>query len=349
MRTLCGLSPPARPLAIPGRGGDESAPRIPDTNAVRLPPGIAGDCAGRRLVKHAERTDVPDRTRGEAAGGVRQRAMPTPPRQSRRARGAGESRMAQWVRFERDGRVDFGTLNDGTVAVHSGDMFAGAAPTGERVRLADVRVRTPSDPSKMICVWNNFQELAAKLNVPPPDEPLYLLKAPNAFLAHGENIRRPKAYAGRIVYEGELGIVIGRRCSMADEPEASACIFGYTCVNDVTAADVINKNPTFAQWVRAKSFDTFGAFGPSIATGIDPMRLRVRTLLNGEVRQDYPVDDMFFPPVRLVSLLSRDMTLMPGDVIACGTSVGVGSMKESPSTVEVAIEGVGTLRNVFEG
>lgn len=256
--------------------------------------------------------------------------------------------MAHWIRFARGGAIGFGTLEGDAIAVHQGDMFAGAKPTGERVRLADVQVRTPCDPSKMLCLWNNFHELAAKLGVQEPDEPLYLMKAPSAFLAHGETIRRPKSYDGKIVYEGELGIVIGKRCNMVSEADAPGYIFGYTCINDVTAADIINKNPTFAQWVRAKSFDTFGVFGPAIATGLDPMSLRIRTVLNGQERQNYPVSDMFFPPHKLVSLVSRDMTLMPGDVIACGTSLGVGTMKDPKNTIEVTIEGIGTLSNVFE-
>jgi 2-keto-4-pentenoate hydratase/2-oxohepta-3-ene-1,7-dioic acid hydratase in catechol pathway len=255
--------------------------------------------------------------------------------------------MARWLRFEHNGKPEFGTLEDGAISVFQGDMFAAPTPTGQRIGLSDVRLRTPSDPSKMICLWNNFHELAAKLGAAEPDEPLYLLKAPSAFAAHGDTIRRPKSYDGKVVYEGELGIVIGKRCSHVSEAEAAAHIFGYTCVNDVTAADIINKNPTFAQWTRAKSFDTFGAFGPVIATGLDPSALRVRTILDGQERQNYPVSDMIIPPARLVSLISQDMTLLPGDLIACGTSIGVGTMKNPTNTVEVSIEGVGTLENVF--
>jgi 2-keto-4-pentenoate hydratase/2-oxohepta-3-ene-1,7-dioic acid hydratase in catechol pathway len=256
--------------------------------------------------------------------------------------------MALWTRFEHDGRVKIGIVEGDTVLVHSGDMFAGATPTDERVALHAARIRTPCDASKMICLWNNFPALAAKLGVAAPDEPLYLLKAPSAFFAHGEPIRRPRSYSGKIVYEGELGIVIGKRCSNVSEAAARDHIFGYTCVNDVTAAELINKNPNFAQWARAKSFDTFGVFGPVIATDIDPMTLQVRTILNGEERQNYAVSDMFFPPVKLVGLLSQDMTLMPGDVIACGTSLGVGTMKDPKNMIEISIAGVGTLSNVFE-
>src|SRR5689334_20198447 len=109
--------------------------------------------------------------------------------------------MTQWLRFERNGRVGFGTLESGTISVHSGDIFEGSKPTGETVQLADVKVLTPTEPSKMVCLWNNFHQLAAKNDFPVPKEPLYFLKAPNAYHPHGEPIRRPATYAGRIIYE----------------------------------------------------------------------------------------------------------------------------------------------------
>ncbi len=256
--------------------------------------------------------------------------------------------MAHWVRFEVGGRIGFGTLEGDSIAEHEGDMFAGARPNGQTLPLSEVRLLTPTEPSKMIALWNNFHALAAKMNVAEPEEPLYFLKASNSFLAAGETIRRPRAYAGKVTYEGELGIVIGKPCKDVPEAEIAPYIFGYTCVNDVTAVELIGKDPTFAQWVRSKSFDTFGVFGPAVVTGLDPTTLSVRTVLNGQERQNYPLADMIFAPPRLVSLLSHDMTLLPGDVIAVGTSLGVGSMKEPSNTVDVSIEGVGTLSNVFE-
>lgn len=255
--------------------------------------------------------------------------------------------MTLWLRFAAGERTGLGTLEGDTVVVHDGDMFAGATPTGERLPLSGVRLLAPCAPSKMICLWNNFHALAAKLAVAEPAEPLYLLKAPTAFIGPGDAIERPASYSGKIVYEGELGIVIGKRCARVSEAEAADAIFGYTCINDVTAADIISKDPTFAQWARAKSFDTFGAFGPVIAAGLAPSTLNVRTILNGAERQNYPVSDMIFQPARLVSLLSHDMTLLPGDVIACGTSVGVCGMQEGDA-VEVIIDGIGKLTNVFE-
>jgi 2-dehydropantoate 2-reductase len=256
--------------------------------------------------------------------------------------------MAQWIRFERGGKTGFGTLEGSAIAVHDGDLFGANRPTGERVALVDVKVLTPCTPSKMVCLWNNFHQLAAKNNFLVPEEPLYFLKAPNAYHPHGAPIERPKTYSGRIIYEGELGIVIGKRCANITEAEAKDYIFGYTCVNDVTAVDLLKKNPSFDQWVRAKSFDTFGVFGPAITTGVDPMQLKIRTILNGKEVQNYPVSDMFFPPYKLVAAISRDMTLMPGDVIACGTSLGAGVMGEASNTIDIVIDGVGALSNKFD-
>ena len=125
-----------------------------------------------------------------------------------------------------------------------------------------------------------------------------------------------------------------------------ACVFGYTCANDVTVTDILFRDASFAQWTRAKGLDGFCPMGPVIATGLDPSTLTVKTLLDGQVRQNYPVSDMTFPVARLVSRISLDMTLMPGDVILCGTSVGVGSMKPG-SLVEVEIEGIGRLANRY--
>jgi len=255
--------------------------------------------------------------------------------------------MAKWVRFSTNGTTAFGTLDGDHIAEHAGDPFSGATPTGRTVALADVTLEAPCVPSKIIALWNNFHALAAKLNVAEPAEPLYLLKAPTTAAAPGATVRRPPAYDGKTVYEGELGIVIGKRASNISESAAADHILGYTIVNDITAADILHKDPTFAQWARAKGFDAYGPFGPWIDTEADPTQAHVRTVLNGAERQNYALADMIFPPARLVSLLSRDMTLLPGDLIACGTSLGVGTMKEAENEISVTIDGLGTLSNRF--
>lgn len=256
--------------------------------------------------------------------------------------------MAIWVRFDHAGRTGFGTLESGQVRIHTGDLFGGPVATDESVPLGDVTLRPPCEPSKLIGLVNNYRAAAEKQGAPVPAEPLWFLKAPTSYLAHGRPIRLPSQDVGKVTYEGELGIVIGSTTRDVAEEEVDRHVFGYTCVNDVTALNLLGRDPAFPQWSRAKSFDTFGAFGPVIATGLDPLALTVRTLLKGKVRQEYPCSDMIFGPRALVSRLSRDMTLLPGDVIACGTSLGVGVLRPG-STVEVAIEGIGSLVNPVEG
>jgi 2-keto-4-pentenoate hydratase/2-oxohepta-3-ene-1,7-dioic acid hydratase in catechol pathway len=254
--------------------------------------------------------------------------------------------MSHWLRFEIAGIEGFGTLSGDTVIEWQGDMFAAPQPTGRRHRLADVSLRMPCRPSKMIGLWNNFHERAVKEGLQRPAHPLYFLKSNNSFATHGDVIRRPAGYKGPVVFEAELGIVIGRRCAHLSVAEAAAAIFGYTCVNDVTARDLMRLDPAFVHWTRAKGFDSFGVFGPVIATDLDPAGLRVRAIVSGEQKQDYAVTDMFFSPHEIVSRLSQDMTLEAGDVIACGTSVGAGAMKDG-DTVEIAIDGIGSLVNRF--
>jgi 2-keto-4-pentenoate hydratase/2-oxohepta-3-ene-1,7-dioic acid hydratase in catechol pathway len=255
--------------------------------------------------------------------------------------------MTNWVRFRSQTVAGFGTLEGDIITVHEGCMFAGADPTAARLSLSDVALLPPSRPSKLIALWNNFHALAEKLDLTAPSEPLYFIKAPSSCLEPDGTVYRPSGYDGRIVFEGELGVVIGKVCRAIATSEADDFIFGYTCVNDITAADLIHKDASFAQWTRAKSFDGFGPFGPTIATDIAWSDIVVRTELNGSERQRYPASDMVFSPPQLVSLISRDMTLLPGDLICCGTSVGVGAMRGSRDIVAVAIEGVGTLRTTL--
>lgn len=254
--------------------------------------------------------------------------------------------VEHWLRFAHEGGVGLGTLTNGLIAAHEGDLFAGATPTGQTLSVDEVKLLMPTQPSKVIALWNNFKALGDKLQLDTPAEPLYFLKAPNSWLNPGEVIKRP-SQPGRVVYEGELGIVIGKTAYQVPEANAMAHVFGYTCANDVTHADILHRDASFAQWVRSKGFDTFCPLGPVVATGLDPQGLVVKTMVNGNVRQEFPISDMRFSVAQLVHKISCDMTLFPGDIILCGTSLGVGSLKPG-NTVEVEIDGIGKLSNRFE-
>lgn len=254
--------------------------------------------------------------------------------------------MTHWIRFRHAGRPRFGTLDGNTITVFDGDMFSAPGATAETVPLGEIEYLTPCQPSKMIGLVNNFHAAAEKQGLPIPKEPQYFIKPPSCFIPHLGEIVRPISYSGRVIYEGELGIVIGKTCRDLTDADVEDCIFGYTCVNDVTALQLIDADESFAQWTRAKSFDTFGAFGPVISTELDLRTATVQTIFRGRVRQDYPVIDMVFSPYELLQRISRDMTLVAGDVIACGTSVGVLPMRPE-SSVEIKIDGIGTLQNTY--
>jgi 2-keto-4-pentenoate hydratase/2-oxohepta-3-ene-1,7-dioic acid hydratase in catechol pathway len=192
--------------------------------------------------------------------------------------------------------------------------------------------------------------LAQQQNNAIPSEPLYFIKSNNSFLNPQGTIKFPKTSTGpvgRVIYEGELGIVVGKTAKEISVEDAKDYIFGYTCVNDVTALEILTKDESFKQWTRAKSYDTFGPFGPWIETDVSYENLTVKTLINGRERQSYLCSDMIFNPYQILSLLSFDMTLYPGDVIACGTSLGTLPIKGG-QIVEVQIEGIGKLTNTVQ-
>ncbi|CAB3791236.1 hypothetical protein LMG28688_03272 [Paraburkholderia caffeinitolerans] len=253
--------------------------------------------------------------------------------------------MDTWMRLmANDGSIVFGRVEDGYL--HEYEGLDQPVPTGAVLSLRTLTPLAPCTPGKVVALWNNFHALALKLEKPVPEHPLFLIKPKESVIGSGVPIRRPDHYAGKIVFEGEIGIVIGKRCRNASLAEAEDAIFGYTIVNDVTAAGLLAENPHFPQWCRAKGFDTFCCLGPAIVSGFDWRSARVVTRLDGVERQNYPLDDMVFTPAQQVSLISQDLTLEPGDVIACGTSLGVGSIGDG-ATVEVSIEGIGTLVNAL--
>ena len=255
--------------------------------------------------------------------------------------------MSNWVRFEYAGKTNFGQLNHDTIQIYTGDMLGASQAIKETIPLASVELLTPCAPGKLLGLWNNFHQRAVKEGLSQPHHPLYFTKSNNCYLAPEQTIRQPASYDGPVVFEGELGLVISKTCRAISPEQADEYIFGYTIVNDVTARGILKADPTFAQWGRSKSFDTFGPIGPVIVSGIEPDQLVVRSLINGVEKQNYPVADMFYRPRQIISLLSQDLTLYPGDIIACGTSFGTEPMPKG-CTVEIEIQGIGVLRNRFE-
>jgi 2-keto-4-pentenoate hydratase/2-oxohepta-3-ene-1,7-dioic acid hydratase in catechol pathway len=249
-----------------------------------------------------------------------------------------------WCRVRHDGRPRVGRLVGHQIVLHEGDLFDPPAATADTLAVDQADWLAPVEPRQFLGLWNNFHERRQLEDTRTPDFPLFFAKLGESLSVHGQPIARPPGYDGVIKFEAELGIVIGHRCYQASPEAAADAIFGYTCVNDVTAADPLFANPEFPQWCRAKSFPGFGPIGPTIATGIDPSGLRVRGILDGQVRQDYPVSDMIFSPTEIVWHIAHELVLLPGDVIACGTSVGAGAMRAG-QTIEIDIPGVGRLSN----
>ncbi len=196
----------------------------------------------------------------------------------------------QWIRYEYQSQAGFGTFDKGLIQPHSGDMFGVSKFADVPILISDVRQKTPTKPSKMIALWNNYHALANEKRLTKPKTPLYLIKSPNCYLANEEVIRHPSHYQGKVFYEGEIGIVIGKTAkNLVTIEQAAEHIFGYICVNDVTAFDLLKEEDNFDQWTRAKGFDTFGVFGPVIETELDFGTCEVTTSINDKIVQRYPI------------------------------------------------------------
>ena len=215
-------------------------------------------------------------------------------------------------------------------------------PTMTHLPLAGTKLLAPVTPSKIICVGRNYREHARELGNEPPTEPLIFLKPPSSVVGPEENVVYPPI-SERVDYEGELAAVIGKRChKLSVDEDVRAYIWGYTCLNDVTARDLQRKD---AQWTRGKGFDTFCPMGPVVSDELDPWAgVTVETRVNGALKQHGNTRDFIFPLDEIIRYCSQVMTLLPGDVLATGTPEGVGSVKPG-DVMEITIAGIGTLRN----
>jgi 2-keto-4-pentenoate hydratase/2-oxohepta-3-ene-1,7-dioic acid hydratase in catechol pathway len=244
------------------------------------------------------------------------------------------------VRFTHAEKAEYGILFSDAIQSLAGTPFGEMKTTNQHHRLSDIRLLPPCQPSKIVALGLNYRSHAAEVNHRLPSEPLIFIKPSTSVIGPEDSIIYPES-SERVDYEGELGVVIKTIAHRVAREDAGKYILGYTCVNDVTARDLQSRDK---QWTRSKSFDTFCPIGPCIETELDPANLSLETCLNGEVKQRTSTSDLIFPVFELLSFISHVMTLLPGDIIATGTTSGIGPMQPG-DTVEIKIANIGTLRN----
>ena len=255
------------------------------------------------------------------------------------------------VRFSTRGKVKYGILDNDIVRSFRGSPFSHSrghngffAPDGNTYDMSEIKLIAPCMPSKIVCLGLNYRSHAEETKLPIPPVPLIFLKPSTSVIGPDAKIILPR-FAKRVDYEGELGVVIGKKATNVSEEQADKYVLGYTCFNDVSNRYAQKED---GQWSRAKGYDTFAPLGPCINTMIAPDDLKLETYLNGELRQSARTSDLIFKIPRLISFISSIMTLLPGDVIATGTTSGIGRMNPG-DVVEVKIENIGTLRNFVAG
>lgn len=245
-----------------------------------------------------------------------------------------------------EGDISYGIVKNDVITKLSGDLFGEHAESGEQFPLDQVKLLAPCRPSKIMCAGTNYMshiiECREKMNldVKVPEHPLIFSKGPNTVADPEQGVIYPTG-VNRVDFEGELGVVIGKRCKKANRENALDYVLGYTCINDVSARDMQWSDE---QWTRGKGLDTFCPMGPIITDEIDPFNTPVITRVNGEVLQDGNTNDLIFDIPALMEYITEWITLEPGDVIATGTPAGVAPVKVGDE-IEIDIAGIGILRN----
>jgi 2-keto-4-pentenoate hydratase/2-oxohepta-3-ene-1,7-dioic acid hydratase in catechol pathway len=244
-------------------------------------------------------------------------------------------------RFKHRDKTAYGVLKEERLYPVVGSIYRKFELKSKGVPISDVFLLPPVKPSKIVAIGRNYKDHAAEMGKPLQEEPLIFLKPPSALVGPNEIIIYP-AMSKRVDYEGELAVVIRKQAHLlTEDDDVQVYILGYSCFNDVTARDLQRKD---VQFTRGKSFDTFAAAGPCISTDIDPSALRLKTFLNGKLKQSANTKNLIFPIPYLVRFISQVMTLNPGDIIATGTPAGIGPMAPG-DRVDVQIEGIGVLSN----
>src|SRR5215469_14081486 len=269
---------------------------------------------------------------------------------------ASQAEIHRYVRFEIGDRTAYGLWKDGAIEELKGSIYEQACLTGATYRAEQVRLLVPCEPSKVIAVGLNYKShqvfvtsAEGAFTTPggtPLDmsKPVIFAKFPTSLIPDGAHIVFPQG-ATNVHFEGELALVIGKKATRVSEGEAANHVFGVSICNDLVDREWLLND---LQWFRAKGSDTFGPMGPAIVTGLDYSNLRLRTWVNGDLRQDSSTRELVYSPDKLLSYVSQFVTLMPGDVIFTGTP-GKTQAVTHGDTIEIEIEGVGRLRNSVAG
>jgi len=259
--------------------------------------------------------------------------------------------VTKYMRFSYRDTVSYGLLEGGIVRELSG-LFDDRAPTGREYALTDVNVLVPCEPSKVIAVGLNYKShrvhvestegmfVTASGRPARSDYPVVFAKFPTSLIPHGREIVFPEG-ASNVHFEGELALIVGKKAKNIRQEDAAQYVFGVTICNDLVDREWLLED---LQWFRAKGSDGFGPIGPAIVTGLDYNNLDLKTRVNGELRQSANTRELVFSPDQILSYCSRYVTLLPGDVILTGTP-GRTERVTWGDTIEIEIEGVGTLLN----
>ena len=244
------------------------------------------------------------------------------------------------VRFKVDETEHYGILDGNVITKLAQEPYDRIMPLDKTYDLNEVKLLAPCTPTKIVALGLNYKSHAEETHNPVPESPIIFIKPTTCIIGPEDNIVYPPSTT-RVDYECELGVVIGKRMRMVAIDDVLDYVFGYTCVNDVTARDHQRDD---VQWTSGKGHDTFGPIGPCIETELDPGNVVVSTYLNNELKQQQNTSDLIFSVPEMISFISGVMTLLPGDIIATGTPSGIGPMKPG-DTVEIKIDPIGVLRN----
>lgn len=245
------------------------------------------------------------------------------------------------ARFMHQGEPRFGMIDENEVVIFKGHPLANRyETTGERIALDGLKLLAPTFPSKIVCIGKNYSAHAEELGLRIDTDPTIFFKPSSALIGPGDAIVIP-SQSSKIELEAELTIVIGKFCKNVSVEDAADAIWGYTIANDVTARDLQFSDD---QWARSKAFDTFCPLGPWIETDFVPREQIISSSIDGEIHQSAPISSMLHGPLEIVSYVSQNMTLVPGDIILTGTPAGITGITHG-NLVECSVEGIGTLSN----